>query len=140
MKTPNEIKKVLEPCKDKSDCVWCEFAQQCDIESDALAYIQQLEKMLGESFARNAPALEAAYGLAEKVKKLESQAPKWISVEERLPETRGTYIAHIVHRYNKADSYSRVCIEYFDTEDMWISLHDVYEVTHWMPLPELPEV
>ena len=114
-KTPDEIKSGLKCCTIPL-CAVCPYdGEESCIEKnneDALTYIQQLE----------------------------AKVPRWISVEERLPETRGTYIAHIVHRYNKADSYSRMCIEYFDTEDMWTFLHDVYEVTHWMPLPEPPEV
>ena len=64
---------------------------------------------------------------------------KWISVEERLPEQNGIYLAHVVHRYCKIDSYWRVCIEYFGIEGTWDSLADIYEVTHWMPLPKPPK-
>lgn len=75
MKTPDEIKKGLECCTIPV-CAECPYDSEpsCVVKNeDALAYIQQLEKMLGESFARNAPALEAAYGLAEKVRKLEAE-------------------------------------------------------------------
>lgn len=65
--------------------------------------------------------------------------PKWISVKERLPDTHGIYLAHVVHRYCKVDSYSRVCIEYFSKDCDWDSLADLYEVTHWMQLPKSPE-
>lgn len=98
MKKPDEIKKGLECCTTKAesgklktcdlDCpyhvegLWCRNA----LAYDTLAYIQQLEQMLHESLARNAPCMEAAYGLAEKVGKLEAKVPRWISVEERLPE------------------------------------------------------
>ena len=68
-----------------------------------------------------------------------AKVPKWISVKERLPEEHGIYLAHIVHRYCKIDSYSRVAVEYFSRDGKWDSLPDLYEVTHWMPLPEPPE-
>ena len=81
--------------------------------------------------------LDDAFAL---IRHLEAKVPKWISVEERLPEQNGIYLAHVVHRYCKIDSYWRVCIEYFGIEGTWDSLADIYEVTHWMPLPEPPEV
>lgn len=85
MKTPDEIKKELERCttyicgfpycegclygidaeKVESDCVDA-------LLKDALAYIQQLENHIGE--------------LTEKVSQFEAAHPKWISVEERLPD------------------------------------------------------
>ena len=105
MKTPNEIKKGLENCANKSDCCWCPLMTQCEKEADALAYIQQLE----------------------------AQVPKWISVEERLPEVDGKYIVCTA----KQSVYSTRFRTYgqggnFQTD---INTH----ITHWMPLPELPK-
>lgn len=67
--------------------------------------------------------------------------PKWISVEEKLPEERGTYLT--VVRCLKG---TWVEINNYDhLEERWE--HDIVEysedvtefVTHWMPLPEPPE-
>lgn len=64
MKTPEEIKKGLECCTKDGDCTRCPYnhiyGRMCKVyrNNDALAYIQRLE----------------------------AQVPKWISVEERLPE------------------------------------------------------
>ena len=97
MKTPDEIKKGLEPCKDKSDCVWCEFAQQCDIESDALAYIRQLE----------------------------AKVPRWISVKESLPEKHrrvlGVYCMGVFEMYYDG-KYWRIDEMPFDTVTHWMHL------------------
>lgn len=82
---------------------------------------------------------EILYDALAMIEHLEAKVPKWISVEERLPEQNGIYLAHVVHRYCKIDSYWRVCIEYFGIEGTWDSLADIYEVTHWMPLPEPPK-
>lgn len=76
---------------------------------------------------------------ADLIKHLEAKRPKWISVKDRLPEAHGIYLVHVVHRYCKVDSYSRVSIEYFSKDRDWDSLVDLYEVTHWMPLPSGPE-
>lgn len=42
-KTPEEIKKGLEKCPN-ADCSLCLSSFHCDLEADALAYIQQLER------------------------------------------------------------------------------------------------
>lgn len=44
MKTPDEIKRGLENCRDKSNCQWCPNSHICELEWDALAYILQLER------------------------------------------------------------------------------------------------
>ena len=139
MKTPDEIKKELERCttyicgfpycegclygidaeKVESDCVDA-------LLKDALAYIHQLENHIGE--------------LTEKVAQLEEAQPKWISVDERLPDNRGNFITKI-----HCDKGDWIEVDTFDhTEKEW--WHDtgnrVVEatefVTHWIPMP-IPE-
>jgi hypothetical protein len=59
---------------------------------------------------------------------------EWISVEERLPEHDGRYA--IVY---KQGMVRRPFIgDYLCVENRWMSMLDA-EVTHWMPLPELPK-
>lgn len=65
---------------------------------------------------------------------------EWISVKDRLPESTDLYLVSAVHRYNKADGYRSIQVRlYFKDDDDWHGLHDLYEVTHWMPLPEAPK-
>lgn len=68
MKTPEEIKQGLKYCGYAIRCFDCPYfdGNECEeaLEDDALAYIRQLE----------------------------SQVPKRISVEERLPEKSGYYL------------------------------------------------
>ena len=128
MKTPEDIKKALECCSDADgfdgDCIKCPYKgeQWCGDKSkiDALAYIQQLENQIGE--------------LTEKVTQLEATHPKWISVNDMLPEKDGKYIVCTAKgsvyctrfkAYGKSGS--------FQTD---INTH----ITHWMSLPEPPEV
>ena len=71
---------------------------------------------------------------ADTIEALEAAQPKWISVEDRLPEKDGKYIVCTAKcsvyctrfkAYGKSGS--------FQTD---INTH----ITHWMPLPEPPEV
>ncbi|MDD6937461.1 MAG: DUF551 domain-containing protein [Clostridiales bacterium] len=121
-RTPEEIKAAIRHCESTNYCNVCPYADviECGdaIQHDSLALIERLESERDAALAK---------------------VPRWISVEERLPEQNGIYLAHVVHRYCKIDSYWRVCIEYFGIEGTWDSLADIYEVTHWMPLPEPPK-
>ena len=56
--------------------------------------------------------------------------PRWIPVTEKLPKTHTPVLV--------SDSQNRVCIR----EHLWGGCwsQDKIDVTHWMPLPEPPEV
>lgn len=121
-KTPDEIKKGMECCQCLASCDECPYqvyvygsfgCDECGCENDllpdALAYIQQLE----------------------------AKVPRWISVEEMLPE--GICIA--------VNDMGSMIIGYIGEDkgsDTGYSCEDerfyMPSVTHWMPLPEPPEV
>ncbi|MBR5607735.1 MAG: DUF551 domain-containing protein [Bacteroidaceae bacterium] len=80
------------------------------------------------------------------------EQPRWISVEERLPEKNGRYLViHKFYSYNLqgifswTDCYDGV-EEHLRGRAMWYDYDSEYGdyatsgVTHWMPLPEPPEV
>lgn len=143
MKTPDEIKKGLLICSGGfGDCAECPYHQipaACmKLSQDALAYIHQLENHIGE--------------LTEKVAQLEAAQPKWISVEERLPELNTTVLL-IAHGWESQLVYIGK-LEKVESEESWLtglvskaSEWTVYGfsylrepiVTHWMPLPSMPE-
>lgn len=159
MKKPDEIKKGLECCSQSLPypCPGCPYerdeqqekAWRCDLDADALAYIQQLE----------------------------AAQPKWISVEERLPENekpvliatkwnlmgmRGMAVSCGFYTdgktftgdsdYNWTDGnvdliYDEDEDEYIVPECWWESVRYSDEfsavdepVLYWMPLPSAPEV
>ena len=125
MKTPYEIKKGLEICSSRGDCAKCPYPEgECFsdlVEKDAHGYILQLENHIGE--------------LTEKVALLEAAQPKWISVEERLPDEPGEVLACV---------YGRICIAWysnrcFETPSGMVFYACENAVTHWMPLPEPPK-
>ena len=66
MKTPDEIKKGLEECtfRDGRECDVCPFHDYeycyCELQKNALTYIQQLENHIGE-LTEKVTQLEAAH-------------------------------------------------------------------------------
>lgn len=122
MKTPDEIKKGLEHCNPAMECDGCPYQIGNRFECinhllrDSLAYIQQLE----------------------------AQVPKWISVEERLPEAKLCVLGYGVRSraYNEPDPFAGVHDVYTRGEDEgWLTYwnRESVDVTHWMPLPEPPK-
>lgn len=70
---------------------------------------------------------------------------KWISVKDRLP-TGGDYtvLAVVNGKCNNMASCNAIEMASYSSDDGWIleaypKLSDM-QVTHWMPLPELPEI
>ena len=139
MKTPDEIKKALEYRVGDDEDICCDGCAYCGkircvrkMTNNALAYIRQLE----------------------------AQAPKWISVEERLPGTEDPVLIlvketeHYGLHKEKSKVYYCQYLAYWDDDEWYTSWcngcrkisdtakepnADEYEVTHWMPLPEPPE-
>lgn len=67
---------------------------------------------------------------------------EWINVSDRLPEKSGEYLCCVCYgwcgeitRHIENISYSTGCMgdKYWECEEKEF-------VTHWMPLPELPEI
>ena len=72
----------------------------------------------------------------------------WISVKDRLPDSNGLYIVTACDEGCSAGEgiwYDTVVVtaEYYDGSWTWFEGGSEYDlsgiVTHWMPLPELPE-
>ena len=63
---------------------------------------------------------------------------EWISVKDRLPEEKVNCIVHYKHAYCDNDDYWAIGICFYDGEKF--QLGPAYKVTHWMPMPELPEM
>ena len=133
MKTPDEIKKALRICSGKlldycDACNYCNWSSDCVCNSrmcaDALEYIQQLEHHIGE--------------LTEKVAQLEAAQPKWISVEDRLPEEFLPVIVYMPDEYH----CQKVREGYLKLDRYWEAAYysrKPGEVTYWANLPEPPK-
>ena len=119
-RTPEEIKRnicSLVKCEDcpyehESGCEYADSTLACQTTVDAIALIEHLE----------------------------AQIPKWISVEERLPE--GVYECVVRIRTGSGFSYTAIA-SYYDAR--WMVRRELYDdeapgtVTHWMPIYEYPE-
>lgn len=79
--------------------------------------------------------------------------PEWISVKDRLPKKDGTYLCcHFFYgsyytsvrsfakNLRKVDKYDFDTNKsgWYDSDSEW-GYYEVSNVTHWMPLPELPK-
>ena len=96
---------------------------------------------LGDDLAEAAERIEAQ---AKEIEKLRGQVPRWIPVEERLPEYGLRVLATDMY---EGDDYTGIWTreEYKDDADgCWYDDHGWWhasdDVTHWMPLPKVPEV
>lgn len=74
---------------------------------------------------------------AEIIKQLAALSwARWVSVEDRLPDERGYYLAS--GAYLTGDKW--IDKLYFDDDQEWYSHQSLRRsTTHWMPLPPAPE-
>ena len=151
-RAPEDIKKGLKylkarTIKEKIEAaqgdMYYEYAE--DVADDALAYIEQLETVLRTEYCEEADYDCIKLGKARKrIQQLEAQAPKWISVDDRLPEDN---VDVVVYAYNPSESTIAITsythnmygynIESWRTP--WQYFFCDRKITHWMPLPEPPK-
>lgn len=104
-----------------------------DQAADAIEELQKrvdVEKAFSDAWEENANECRVRF------QKLLATFPKWISVNERLPEKEGYYIT----AFRFGDVGSNVFMRFNDGEGKWYqNSKDTGEVTHWMNLPEPPK-
>lgn len=67
------------------------------------------------------------------IKETSAKVPKWISVEERLPESAGKYIV-----CTKKRAVYCTAFRFFHGKG-YFATDSTTHITHWMPLPEAPK-
>lgn len=79
--------------------------------------------------------------LQMEIEKLRAQLPRWIPVEERLPEVwRNDETAELVNYMICSPDFGVDIGNYHAKAKKWLCMALPCTVTHWMPLPEPPEV
>lgn len=129
MRTPVRIEQGIKCCASTNvdKCTGCPyegFSGRIGCRTQLFKDTQDYLKAIRKSAAQ----------IKAMTKQLEAAQPKWISVEERLPEP---YKDVLVLNWNRVRMgyYAEDC-EAWAVNDM---ITNTEEVTHWMPLPEPPE-
>lgn len=132
MRKPEEIKKGLECCILETDdtslvdhCKACPYQPNglCfrTLLEDAFAYIRQLEQIVAD-FTKRTVQFEAQLGK-------DINVPRWISVEERLPEKEERVLFFAEEPRLTMDT----------AFGWWVNTTNRYKITHWMSLPNPPK-
>ena len=119
-RTPEEIKKGLTTCLSRGQEGHCDKCPYYDIVLESCQDVLKTETI-------------------SLIQQLEAQVPRWISVEERLPEDEKD-VAVIVKL--QKGNWMYLTAFRMPYGGWWINRGsglDYAEVTHWMPLPEPPE-
>lgn len=116
--------------------------------SDDRWTVEQVEASLGEPLREEVVVSASDWSglLLTALDALKAQ-PRWVAVEERLPEEPGLYCVRVLDislgdepTHNAVPSWEH----YDDEAEEWQLSEDwfpveCWRVTHWMPLPPLPE-
>ena len=105
---------------------WC----SCDVDAVGLAAADRI--------ANQSTHIAA---LQQEIEKLRGQLPRWIPVEERLPEVwRNDETAELVNYMIYSPDFGVDIGNYHAKAKKWLCMALPCTVTHWMPLPTGPEV
>ena len=107
-------------------------------------YVTLLNDELGETMTWasthgwKSSRVEQGKILREQIKELEKNN-NWISVEDGLPEHENEVLAFV-----KCTGFEPGMLVCYYKADLWwhhrVGLSPTEQVTHWMPLPELPNI
>ena len=81
--------------------------------------------------------------LQQEIEKLRGQVPRWIPVTERLPATESWGASRVVLGIVQNESAyppPNPCFCVYLGNQQWTIRGRMATITHWMPLPEAPEV
>lgn len=81
--------------------------------------------------------------LQQEIDRLRAQVPRWIPVEERLPELQNWGASKVVLGIVQNESGyppPNPCFCVYLGNQQWTIRGRMATITHWMPLPEPPEV
>ena len=134
----NELLAELRGCGETLGCCGCKRVNSAEL---CLSLVAEAADVLQEYVDRCARYANEVMGLREK--------QRWIPVTERLPSKNGSYIVHCDDSCEPSDERiwgDSVVVEasWFFGAWSWNENANEYDldgiVTHWMPLPDAPEV
>lgn len=130
--------------KDREFLIWI-HARLTDIhdENPHMDYMHKLRAIIkstpGDKETPNMGTDNSLEDLMEELNNLnhwlKGSIMSWISVEERLPEKKGLYLCYCPHTEYKTDCKVRIVSFGYVFNRRFAPTY----VTHWMPLPSLPD-
>jgi hypothetical protein len=112
-------------------CMGCGHARNCGVSGCAI---------MREAAGRIANQRTHIAALQQEIEKLRRQVPRWIPVDERLPEDRSDVLV-VAYWHERWGVYMGWCAPERAEWSVHIGIGDRNDVavTYWMPLPEPPK-
>ena len=144
----NALKCVSTAGGPIGDCKKCQFCKTEPVPEDMAGKVNSKEWSFcdvdGMGFAaadRIANQSTHIAALQQEIEKLRRQVPRWIPVDERLPEVwRNDETAELVNYMIYSPDFGVDIGNYHAKAKKWLCMALPCTVTHWAPLPEPPEV
>lgn len=121
-------------CPGNFTCARCKYEPVC--HGDGCAIIQKA----ADRIANQSNHIAA---LQKEIERLRGQVPRWIPVTERLPATESWGASRVVLGIVQNESAyppPNPCFCVYLGNQQWTIRGRMATITHWMPLPEAPEV
>lgn len=121
--------------------IWAVIEQTADRIANQSTHIAALQQEIEKLRAQNEQLREAAALVAKESAELLER--RWIPVEERLPETESWGASKVVLGIVQNESGyppPNPCFCVYLGNQQWTIRGRMATITHWMPLPEPPEV
>ena len=122
--------------EDESLKALVDYIAELEAENDRL----QAAWFVEETICPDGSLKPKASALLSRIAELEA-AQRWIPVSERLPEDGETVFVIIHDGFERFENGNEVArLTYLGNGNWWSWESERYVVTHWMPLPQPPEV
>lgn len=119
--------------------IWAVIEQASDRIANQSTYVAALQQEIEKLRSQNEQLREAAALVTKESAELLER--RWIPVEERLPEVwRNDETAELVNYMICSPDFGVDIGNYHAKAKKWLCMALPCTVTHWMPLPEPPEV